>query len=288
MKKILVTGGAGFVGSNIIELLRSLSYHIVSIDNYSTGSIENHFNHVYYYDLDILDVNKKNGFDYENIDCIIHCAAKARIKHSWQNVNNYLLTNVAGTQSICEFAYTNNIPLIYIGSGSHHGGKFLNPYTFTKDLGEDVVRLYQKSFNLNASIARLYNVYGPRQLCNDNGTFIGKLLHAYSNKETFYINGDGEQRRDFTHINDVRSAILSIIIKQAYNETFEIGSGTNFSLNEIINLLDYKANTVYNNQIPKGEMISTLANNHYTKKILNWNPTQSLTDYILGFKNVYT
>lgn len=286
MKKILVTGGAGFIGSNIIEFFRSLNYTIVSVDDYSTGSINNHFNHVYYYDLSVTDLHHKKNYDSKNIDYIIHCAAKARISKSWEDPVAYMETNIVGTQSVISFAIDQNIPLLYIGTGSHHGGRLSNPYTFSKDIGEELVLFYQKKSNLKASIARLYNVYGPRELTDKNGTFIGKLKYAYKHKLPFTVYGDGTKKRDFTHIYDIREAIYTIVNENIINQTFELGSGKNYSINEIIDFLGYK-NIFYSEESIEGEMQDTLANTEQTKAIIKWEPKYCIKKYIESIKNGY-
>lgn len=282
--KILITGGAGFIGSNLIENLcnNNSNIELLSLDNYSTGSRSNHIinNKIKYIEHDLCEnIDHKS---YKNLNVVVHCAAKARIKYSFINDEEYFKTNIIGTYNIVKLCHKNNIPLIYIGTSSHHGGKFLNPYTFTKDVGEDIVTLYQECFGLKASIARLYNVYGPKELTNDNGTLIGKLKYCYYYHQKFTLYGDGSKKRDFTHVYDIVDAIIRIIEKKAYGYTFELGRGDPKSIKEIIDLFE-PIDVIYQKNI-KGEMQETFADCKFAKKILNWVPYHKIEDYIEEIK----
>jgi UDP-glucose 4-epimerase len=279
-KKILITGGAGFVGSNLGKRLHSLGYSVVSIDNYSTGSEKNHIDGIEYIWNDIVSVIDYSV--YGQFDNIVHCAAKARIKQSFIDDKEYFRSNVLGTYNITKYAAENNIPIVYIGTSSHHNGKFNNPYTFTKSVGEDIIKLYQQNFKLKASIARLYNVYGPNELTDSNGTLIGKWKYNYKNNLPFIIYGDGSKRRDFTHVDDICEAITKIIINQKYGFEFELGRGENYSVCEVANMFQYD-NIIHEPDL-LGESINTLADNSETRKILNWHPQNNLSAYIKSIK----
>jgi len=279
-KTILITGGAGFVGSNLVRYFYDLNYKILSIDNYSTGSTNNHIKGPFYIkeDIELFDFNTLKDIDY-----VIHCAAKARIKPSFIDDSKYFTTNINGTYNVIKYCSFNKIPIIYIGTSSHHNGKYANPYTFTKDIGEDIVRLYQQHFGLIASIARLYNVYGSNELTNENGTIIGKWKYNYQNNLPFIIYGDGSKRRDFTHINDIVDAMYQIINNNKYGYEFELGRGQNYSIIEVAEMFKYKQIIFEKNCI--GEAIETLADNTSTKNILGWCPKHNLVDYINNIIN---
>lgn len=280
-KKILVTGGAGFIGANLIEKLNSIGYkNIISIDDYSTGSQDNHLFNIIYHSENINNV--KDYSRYGEFDIIYHCAAKARIQKSFNDTEDYFLTNIIGTYNITNFAAKNKIPLIYIGTSSHHGGRFSNPYTFTKDIGEDIIKLYQIHFGLSASIARLYNVYGPKELTNNNGTLIGKLKYNYWYNLPFTIYGTGSKRRDFTHVHDIVDGLIKIMIKEKYNYIFELGRGDNLSIKQVIDMFEYD-NIIYKEDL-SGEMEETLANNTLAKELLDWKPKLNLEEYIEDIK----
>ena len=150
----------------------------------------------------------------EQVDIIFHLAAKARIQPSFKHPVEYFETNTNGTLNIAQYCVNNNIPLVYAGSSSHHSGKFKNPYTFTKDLSEETVELYQKLFNIQASTARFYNVYGPHHLKTGGyTTLIGRWEHLTENNQPLTIYGDGKKKRDFTHVDDIVDGVCKLINK---------------------------------------------------------------------------
>ena len=278
---ILVTGGAGFVGTNLIKQLLKEGHDIISIDNYSTGKKENHIDKVKYIEGDIynlMDHIATLSTPYYQPDVVFHMAAIARIQPSFENPQDYIKTNFNGTYNIVQFCTNREIPLIYAGSSSHHSGKFKNPYTFSKDLGEEIIQLYQKHFGLKASITRFYNVYGPHQLEEgDYSTVIGIFERQYRNNEPLTITSTGEQRRDFTHVNDIIDGLYKCANKNFKAEVFELGRGKNFSINEIVDM--FGAERKY---IParKGEYDVTLCTDTKAQEMLGWNPIEKLEDYI--------
>jgi len=281
MNKILVTGGAGFIGGNLIKKLIEENYQAISIDNYSTGSKLNHIEGCEYIDYDIT--NKLNHLNLPELSVVFHLAASARIQKSFQNPRIYFDNNVVGTMNVVQYCISQNIPLIYAGSSSHHSGRFSNPYTCTKDIGEDLVNLYNKHFNLICSITRFYSVYGPGEPIDSNGMLIGKWKSNYLNKKPFVLYGDGNKKRDFTHVDDIVEGLICIMVKSAYGYTFELGSGKNYSLNEIIKLFQYD-NIVYQDD-KKGESDSTLCDYSLARNILNWTPRKSIENYINNIVN---
>lgn len=278
-RRALVTGGAGFIGSNLIELLLNEGYGVTSLDNYSTGSEKNHINGASYYNIDITEENF-----YENIgefDVVFHLAAIARIQPSFNDPLRYFKVNSYGTMNIANYCHERSIPLIYAGSSSHHSGKFKNPYTFTKDIGEEIINLYQQIYGLKSSIARFYNVYGNRQLkSGDYRTLIGIWEDKIENGEPLIIYGDGTKRRDFTDVRDIVSCLLKIYEKEKYGHVFEIGRGVNYSINEIAKM--FKQDAIYENDKP-GEAINTLCDNSLCMELLNWEPKYNISDYINNF-----
>lgn len=273
--RIIVTGGAGFIGTNLCKKLIELDHKVISIDNYNTGKLENHIEGVKYLNMDI-----RNIYDYNWLqpDMIFHMAAIARIQPSFDNPKEYFTTNANGTLHIVNYCAQNNIPLIYAGSSSHHSGKFKNPYTFSKDIGEEIIQLYQEHYDLKASIVRFYNVYGPYQLTEGGyTTLIGKWLNNIENGIECEIYGDGKQRRDFTHVDDVINALMLIQEKQAYGHNFELGRGKNYSVNEVAQILGI--NPIYKPAKP-GEAKNTLNTDRLAIDMLGWEPKINLEDYL--------
>ena len=170
-----------------------------------------------YVNEDIINLKNKNKYFWEDFDIVFHMAAIARIQPSFEHPEKYFDTNATATFYLAKICADAKIPLIYAGSSSHHSGKFKNPYTFSKDIGEEIIALYQQHFNLEASIARFYNVYGPHQLLEGGyTTLIGRWINNITNNIPCEIYGDGEKRRDFTHVDDIVDALIMIMEQQAY------------------------------------------------------------------------
>ncbi len=288
--QILVTGGAGFVGTNLIKKLMSIKcpktrgplYDIFSIDDYSTGTKENHIKGVKYINADIFNLKDITYLPYFTPDIVFHLAAKARIQPSFKTPEDYIKTNFNGTYNIVQFCTDKKIPLIYAGSSSVHSGKLTNPYTFSKDLGEDIIKLYQKHFGLQASVARFYNVYGPHQLMEGGyTTLIGKWINNIQKGLPCEIYGDGFKRRDFTHVEDIVDALIKIMDLKIYNKIFELGRGKNHSILDVAKMFNIKP--IFKKDKP-GEAFETLADISLAKNELKWNPKINLNDYLKNLK----
>jgi UDP-glucose 4-epimerase len=275
---ILVTGGAGFVGTNLIKKLLLQGHNITSIDNYNSGLVSNHQDGAEYINFDI---RKIDDYSYWKPDVIYHLAAIARIQPSFEKPYDYFTTNANATFKLVEYCSKNNIPLIYAGSSSHHSGKFKNPYTFSKDIGEEIIHLYQTHFNLKASITRFYNVYGPHHL-KEGGytTLIGAWEKCIEENKPLTIYGDGTKRRDFTHIDDIVEALILLLEKQAWGHIFELGRGFNYSINEIAKI--FNKEIIYKEDKP-GEALITLCEDTLAKEILEWEPKLNIEDYIKDY-----
>ena len=217
-----------------------------------------------------------------NVDVVFHMAAIARIQPSFERPEDYIDTNFNGTYVVVKFCIKNNIPLIYAGSSSKHSGRLKNPYTFSKDLGEDIIQLYQKHFGLKASITRFYNVYGPHQLTEGGyTTLIGRWIHNIKNGIQCEIYGDGEQRRDFTHVDDIVDALIKTMEQNAYGYEFELGRGKNYSVNEIATM--FGINPIYKDA-KKGEARETLNTDETAFHTLGWVAEKDIKDYINNLK----
>lgn len=279
--RVIVTGGAGFIGTNLCKKLVKLGHEVTSIDNYLTGKVENHIKGVRYENFDIRNIHGYKWVYTEHPDIIFHMAAIARIQPSFEQPKKYFTTNANGTLEIVDYCAKNNIPLIYAGSSSHHSGRFKNPYTFSKDLGEDIVKLYQEHFKLKSTIVRFYNVYGPYQLTEGGyTTLIGRWLNNIEKGIECEIYGDGEQRRDFTHVDDIVDALIRIVNKAVYGHIFELGRGKNYSVNEIAKMLNI--NPIYKPLKP-GEARNTLNTDTLAYSLLGWEPKINLEDYLASY-----
>ena len=293
--QVLVTGGAGFIGANLIKrLLSDGRYKVECLDNYSTGKKENKLDGCNYIEVDISDsLRRHKGFGLETYqlqkpDIIYHLAAIPRIQPSFLEPTKTFDSNVKATQNIMEYARILNVPVVYAGSSSSHGDKYANPYTHSKWLGEEVVTMYNKIYDVPTAICRFYNVYGEYQLTEGAYcTVLGIFERLYNNNEPLTITGDGEQRRDFTHVDDIVDGLIkcgrSLLIPNEFHarvdgETFELGRGKNYSINQIAKAFgDYP--TKYIEERP-GEMRHTLNTDKKAYTMLGWNPKGDIIDYI--------
>ena len=283
--RYLVTGGAGCIGTNVIKRILSDGNEVISLDNYSTGLRENEQEGCRYIDGDIHQM-KYWGKRLEEQDLvpdvIIHLAALARIQPSIKNPELTIENNFNGTLQVLHYAKEHNIQIIYAGSSSKHHGLYGSPYAWSKFGGEELCKLYSEVYGLNTTICRFYNVYGPHQIEDgDYNTVIGYFEKLYRENKPLTITGDGEQRRDFTHVDDIVDGIIRCVGKKFKAEIFELGRGVNFSINELAEMFDTE--TTY---IParKGEYPYTLCDFSKAEELLGWTPTKDLKDYINGIK----
>tara|TARA_B100001248_G_scaffold3325_1_gene2637 strand:+ start:31432 stop:32280 length:849 start_codon:yes stop_codon:yes gene_type:complete len=279
VKKVLVTGGVGFIGSNLIKELNRLDFEIVSLDNYSTGSINNQIENVKYINDDITNIYKiDNDFDF-----CFHLAAQSRVQPSFDDPEESLRVNVLGTSKVLEWSRKNNTKIIYAGSSSKHHNPSDSPYAMYKYLGEETCKLYKSSFNLNVEIARFYNVFGPGENIDEiYGNVIGIWKAKVIKGEPLPIVGDGEQKRDFIHVLDIVDGLIKIAFSDLnHNDAWELGTGINYSINT---LFDYfkKRFDVKSIHIPDqpGNYRMTLRENDDSIKLLNWTPKDRLKDHI--------
>ena len=282
MKKILVTGGAGFIGSNLIKRLVSEGHRVVSLDDYSTGDRSTHIEGVKYINADIETIEYLKG----EYDVCYHLAALSRIQPSFDDPTECFRVNVKGTESVMEWARHNNIKVVYAGSSSKHHNPSDSPYAMYKYLGEEVCKLYKKSYNVDVQIARFYNVYGPSESLDEkNGNVIGIWRKKILTGQKLPIVGDGEQRRDFTHVDDIVDGLIRISkTDKVHEDAWELGSGRNYSVNELFSFFKEKFDCE-SISIPeqKGNYRETLNTNPDAERYLGWKPQDKLKDYILSF-----
>ena len=280
--RILVTGGAGFIGTNLVKRLEKEGHLVCSLDNYSTGSEDNHQENIDYH---FADMRAVTDYDvYGRPDFVFHMAAIARIQPSFKQPVDYFTCNAISTLNLVDWCARADVPIIYAGSSSKHSGRFKNPYTFSKDTGEDIVSLYQQHFGLKASIARFYNVYGPHQLKEGSyTTLIGRWMSNIESAKQCVIYGDGEQRRDFTHVDDIVEALCLIMEKKSFGYDFELGRGKNYSVNEVAEM--FEISPVYE-AAKAGEARNTLNEDTLAAEILGWEPKINLEKYIDDWKNI--
>ena len=282
--RALVTGGVGFVGTNLIKRLLKDGHDVVSIDNYSSGNKENHQEGCIYWDMDLLD--GRNGvLDRDEYDVIFHMAALARIQPSIKNPHKTILNNFVSTLNVLETTRKNNVRFVYAGSSSFHHGLYESPYAWSKHSGEQLCKLYSNIYDLSTVVCRFYNVYGSYQV--EEGTWatvIGKFENQFRNNKPLTVVGDGEQRRDFTHIDDIVDGLIKCSEQPFRGEIFELGRGKNYSINEIADMFgkDYPR---INLPAQPGEYDRTLADYSLAQDVLGWEPTVDIKDYIKEWLN---
>lgn len=280
---VLVTGGCGFVGYALTKELINRGYNVDVIDDLSIGreakDVKPLGANFLYGDVRGMDNIRDKPYKY-----IFHLAALSRIQPSFKNPSWTFSVNVEGTRQVVEYARRNNCKLIYSGSSSKHHNPQLSPYAMTKHLGEEWVKLYRTVYDVNAEIVRFYNVYGPGELVDSHmAAVIGLWRAAISKGEPLKIYGDGEQRRDFTYIDDIIDGLIKIAESdEQHEDAWELGTGKNYSINEVARM--FKAEVVHLPDV-KGNYRETIRINNDAIDRLGWKPTDQLEQYIKNLQN---
>lgn len=290
--RYLVTGGAGFIGSHLVEALLNIGIKVTIIDNLSTGREQN-INHLKG-DFDLINKDLSDNFDLAKITKdhkkIFHLAARADVVPSIETPDLYFNSNVIGTHNLLEAIRTSNQidKLIYSASSSCYGipktyptreNEACNPeypYALTKYLAEQQILHWSKIYKIPSISLRFFNVYGPRSRTSGTyGAVFGVFLKQKIENKPFTIVGDGEQTRDFTYVSDVVDAIIKSAYSNQTNTIYNVGSDNAYSINYLAELLGGKKEF-----IPKrpGEPDCTFANISKIKKELNWEPTVSFEE----------
>lgn len=279
--KCLVTGGLGFVGSNLVDNLLSKGHEVVVVDDMSSGNMQWATSGVKYMFFDVQFINHLLHNDF---DVIYHLAAEARIQPSFSNPLRWQQANINGTAAVCEFARKNNSRVVFAGSSSCYGGKFMNPYTFSKKISEEMCEMYSKVFEVSTVTARFFNVYGPRNpLIGEYTPIIAKFEQLRKQGKPLTIVGDGEQRRDFTHVYDICEGLISLSKDKWQGQIFNLGTGTNYSINELVEM--FECDCIYLPSRP-GEARETKADIAETLQKIDWRPKYNLKDYIDEIKEL--
>ncbi len=280
---ILVTGGVGFIGTNLIKRLVKEGHKVVSLDNYSTGDAKNQIDGCKYFNVDVCSVIDYSFFQ-EKTDVIYHMAALARIQPSLEKPHPTIVNNFLSTLNVLEYARNNDIRVVYAGSSSFHHGLYESPYAWSKFSGEDLCKLYGNVYKLQSSICRFYNVYGDYQIKEGTyATVIGIFQQQYEEDKPLTVVSPGTQRRDFTHVDDIVDGIIKSSEKEFYGEIFELGTGVNYSINEVAKMFNGHPTVT----IPErsGEYDVTLADYSKARDLLDWKPTKNLNEYMEKYIN---
>ena len=296
-RRSIVTGGCGFIGSHVVDMLIERGDTVIVIDNLSS-TVHDFFNFnekAVYVHKSICDVEGTEYF-YEDIDEVYHLAAQARIMTSIENPLGAVNTNVMGTATVLELSKKHKVKkVIYSSTSSAYGlanpvpaketmpEDCLNPYSVSKVAGEKLCSMYSSLFGLPTAILRYFNVYGEREpIKGPYATVVGLFARQLKAGEPLTIVGDGLQRRDFTYVKDVARANLLAADWCQTPDThglFNIGGGYNYSVKEIADMIS--SNQTYIPPRP-GEARETLADITKAKEVLGWIPTGNLREYIKG------
>ena len=282
MKKVLVTGGAGFIGSNLCERLAKNSQNeVISLDNYSSGSASNHIKGVQYIEGDTSSIEKLVNF---SPDLVFHLGEYSRVEQSFDDLDLVWESNKQGTFKVLQFCLKNNSKIIYAGSSTKFGdgglGRMQSPYGWTKASNTELVKNFSEWYGLEYAITYFYNVYGKREIkVGKYATLIGIFQEQMKNSKPLTIVRPGSQRRNFTNIDDITAA-LDLIGEKGFGDNFGIGNPSSYSVDEIADLFGGKKKYIPER---KGNRMNSSVNIRKTLD-LGWSPKYSIEDYVLQLK----
>lgn len=294
-KKYLVTGGAGFIGTNLVERLVREGNEVIVVDDLSGGKAERVPETVPLYRLDICHTEPLTAL-MKGVDVVVHLAALPRVQFSIEHPFEAQRVNVGGTLSVLEAARIAKVKrIVYAASSSAYGDQDTmplketmraqpkSPYGLQKYYGEVMMKLWADIHGIETVSLRFFNVYGPH--FDPNGAYalvIGKFLYQRLEGKTLTITGDGEQSRDFTHVFDTIDAVIraSASDNVGHGEVFNVGAGHNVTINEIARLVGGPVEHITSRIEPK----HTLADSSYINLVLGWKPTISIEEGIAGLK----
>lgn len=289
--KCLVTGGAGFIGSNLVDRLVDLGYDVTVIDDESATAHEHFYYNpkVKYYKYSINDYVNTRPL-YDGVDYVFHLAAESRIQPTIDDPVLAVETNTVGTTRVLQCSREAGVKRVMYSSTSSAYGlantpplkenmveDCLNPYSVSKVAGEKMCKMYTDLFGLETITFRYFNVYGPRQpLKGQYAPVIGLFLRQWHDGQPLTIVGDGGQRRDFTHVNDVVNANILCMTKGIPGNVYNVGTGVNLSVKELAHMISNEIKFI---EARPGEARISLANSDKLKS-LGWSPSVKLEDYI--------
>lgn len=283
MGRILVTGGAGFIGSHLVDRLIQEDHEVLVVDDLSSGKEENIHQDAKFFDG--FDITRDTFANTRlKFDVIYHLAAMSRIPECKADPMKAFNVNCQGTARMLDMARVFGSRFIYAGSSCSYWPKYINPYAYTKAIGEDYCRFYSGHYGVSTLIARFFNVYGPR--CPQEGpgsTVVGIFERQKAAGLPLTITGDGKQMRDFIHVSDIVDALVRLYSMSGYGEHFDFGSGRSFQVSEIAAM--FRPERVDYLPRPTGEVEHTLCRDNKAWTELGWEPKIRIEDYIEGCLN---
>lgn len=283
-KTILVTGGAGFIGSNLIEKLKQTypKCTIFSLDNYFTGKEENHIPGVTYIKGHTKDIESLVAV---SPDIVFHLGEYSRVEKSFDDISTVFDFNKVGTFAVLEFCRKNKSKLIYAGSSTKFGdggiGRDQSPYAWTKATNTELVINYGNWFGLDYAITYFYNVYGNREIHEgDYATLIGIFKDQYKKGQSLNVVAPGTQLRNFTHIDDIVNGLI-LVGEKGQGDNYGLGSEDAYSILDIARMFGSPINILPER---KGNRMSASVNTHRSKNELGWMAHKKIQDHIKEFK----
>jgi UDP-glucose 4-epimerase len=275
MANILVTGGAGFVGSNLCARLHQEGHQVVSVDNYFTGSVDNHVDGVTYHNLNTMNISML-GFAPEYI---YHLGEYSRVEQSFYDFDNVWDYNVLGTIEVIKFAKKHNAKLIYAGSSTKFGsdgGANSSPYAFTKSTNTQLVQNFAEWYGLNYAITYFYNVYGKNEIADGPySTLIAKFNTMRKQGKALTVVLPGTQQRNFTHVDDIVDGLI-LVGFNGKGDGFGIGSPETFTVLDVAQMFNGEIEFL---PARKGNRMSAQVITGKTRE-LGWEPKHNLKDFI--------
>jgi UDP-glucose 4-epimerase len=281
--KILVTGGAGFVGTNLVKQLKDGNNDITVIDNYSAGKRENHVDGVKYIDAHTKDIDKVIS---EKPDLIYHLGEYSRIAPSFVEIDKVFDYNIVGSFAVVDFARRTDTPLVYAGSSTKMAqeGENHSPYSYFKSSTVQLIRNYASWYGLRYSICYFYNVYGELQdnWPSDWQTVVGVFERQWKEGKPLTVVGDGQQRRDFTYVGDIVRGLI-MASQTIKNDEYQLGTGRDYSILEVAKMFSDDITFV---EARPGDRKRGLANVEETFEKLGWRAQRSLESWISHVKSI--
>lgn len=276
-KLIVVTGGAGFVGSHLCERLVGDGHRVISIDNYFTGSKDNHVPGVEYREGSTKDVDTLVP---EKPDLVYHLGEYSRTEESFNDIPLVWDFNVIGTHAVLEFCRKHNAKVVYAGSSTKFAddgaGRDQSPYAWTKASNTELVKNYGAWFDLPYAITYFYNVYGPRELSNKYGTVTAIFARLHKEGKSLTVREPGTQRRHFTHVDDIVDGLM-LVGEKGSGDEYGLGSEESFSILEVAKMFGGPIEMLPNR---KGNRMDTKVDYSKAQKEFGWKAQRHLKDYI--------